>query len=199
MPLAAWRENSSRHVASLRRIRLLFFIAPVSSTITGRDYPQWTDLRKYVAELPVTLARLCLTYRRSIAAADGSVHWQSAIRAKSLPLTIPLALHHGHCAHEGQFMKYEQQSKTSGLSDVQTLRKRTGSSSRPAESSESSTVQRFVPVKRRSLRKPNAWVRRGRKGPMPRYQSRDRPIDELISTLNRPTTGSFGGRGHARR
>src|ERR1039458_4009136 len=54
MPLAAWRENSSRHVASLRRIRLLFFIAPVSSTITGRDYPQWTDLRKYVAELPVT-------------------------------------------------------------------------------------------------------------------------------------------------
>src|ERR1017187_6248862 len=56
MPLAAWRENSSRHVASLRRIRLLFFIAPVSSTITGRDYPQWTDLRKYVAELPVTLA-----------------------------------------------------------------------------------------------------------------------------------------------
>src|ERR1019366_6352407 len=55
MPLAAWRENSSRHVASLRRIRLLFFIAPVSSTITGRDYPQWTDLRKYVAELPVTI------------------------------------------------------------------------------------------------------------------------------------------------
>src|ERR1019366_3099766 len=55
MPLAAWRENSSRHVASLRRIRLLFFIAPVSSTITGRDYPQWTDLRKYVAELPVTM------------------------------------------------------------------------------------------------------------------------------------------------
>src|SRR5450631_1558105 len=54
MPLAAWRENSSRHVASLRRIRLAFFIAPVSSTITGRDYPQWTDLRKYVAELPVT-------------------------------------------------------------------------------------------------------------------------------------------------
>src|ERR1035441_8173680 len=54
MPLAAWRENSSRHVASLRRIRLVFFIAPVSSTITGRDYPQWTDLRKYVAELPVT-------------------------------------------------------------------------------------------------------------------------------------------------
>src|ERR1039457_6535369 len=53
-PLPAWRENSSRHVASLRRIRLLFFIAPVSSTITGRDYPQWTDLRKYVAELPVT-------------------------------------------------------------------------------------------------------------------------------------------------
>src|ERR1017187_10955447 len=58
MPLAAWRENSSRHVASLRRIRLLFFIAPVSSTITGRDYPQWTDLRKYVAELPVTAQRL---------------------------------------------------------------------------------------------------------------------------------------------
>src|ERR1035441_9658288 len=58
MPLAAWRENSSRHVASLRRIRLLFFIAPVSSTITGRDYPQWTDLRKYVAELPVTLNAL---------------------------------------------------------------------------------------------------------------------------------------------
>src|ERR1035441_5694661 len=57
MPLAAWRENSSRHVASLRRIRLLFFIAPVSSTITGRDYPQWTDLRKYVAELPVTGGR----------------------------------------------------------------------------------------------------------------------------------------------
>src|ERR1035441_4841669 len=57
MPLAAWRENSSRHVASLRRIRLLFFIAPVSSTITGRDYPQWTDLRKYVAELPVTRGR----------------------------------------------------------------------------------------------------------------------------------------------
>src|ERR1035437_9065224 len=57
MPLAAWRENSSRHVASLRRIRLLFFIAPVSSTITGRDYPQWTDLRKYVAELPVTYPR----------------------------------------------------------------------------------------------------------------------------------------------
>src|ERR1039457_6980508 len=57
MPLAAWRENSSRHVASLRRIRLLFFIAPVSSTITGRDYPQWTDLRKYVAELPVTRKR----------------------------------------------------------------------------------------------------------------------------------------------
>src|ERR1017187_883903 len=54
MPLAAWRENSSRHVASLRRIRLVFFIAPVSSTITGRYYPQWTDLRKYVAELPVT-------------------------------------------------------------------------------------------------------------------------------------------------
>jgi hypothetical protein len=93
-------------------------------------------------------------------------------------------------------MKYEQQSKTSGLSDVQTLRKRAGSSSRPAESSESSTVQRFVPVKRRSLRKPNAWVRRGRKGPMPRYQSRDRPIDELISTLNRPTTGSFADRRH---
>src|ERR1019366_4678561 len=58
MPLAAWRENSSRHVASLRRIRLVFFIAPVSSTITGRDYPQWTDLRKYVAELPVTYYRL---------------------------------------------------------------------------------------------------------------------------------------------
>src|ERR1022692_5353023 len=58
MPLAAWRENSSRHVASLRRIRLVFFIAPVSSTITGRDYPQWTDLRKYVAELPVTGVRL---------------------------------------------------------------------------------------------------------------------------------------------
>src|ERR1019366_6871045 len=58
MPLAAWRENSSRHVASLRRIRLVFFIAPVSSTITGRDYPQWTDLRKYVAELPVTSLRL---------------------------------------------------------------------------------------------------------------------------------------------
>src|ERR1039458_558904 len=58
MPLAAWRENSSRHVASLRRIRLVFFIAPVSSTITGRDYPQWTDLRKYVAELPVTLCLL---------------------------------------------------------------------------------------------------------------------------------------------
>jgi hypothetical protein len=38
-PLAAWRENNSRHVASLRRIRLAFFIAPVSSTITGRDYP----------------------------------------------------------------------------------------------------------------------------------------------------------------
>src|SRR5450759_4673135 len=54
MPLAAWRENSSRHVASLRRIRLVFFIAPVSSTITGRDYPQRTDLRKYLAELPVT-------------------------------------------------------------------------------------------------------------------------------------------------
>src|ERR1019366_3371916 len=53
-PLAAWRENSSRHIASLRRIRLVVFIAPVSSTITGRDYPQWTDLRKYVAELPVT-------------------------------------------------------------------------------------------------------------------------------------------------
>src|ERR1039458_3592052 len=61
MPLAAWRENSSRHVASLRRIRLVFFIAPVSSTITGRDYPQWTDLRKYVAELPVTHLRLYLS------------------------------------------------------------------------------------------------------------------------------------------
>src|ERR1035437_7779466 len=60
MPLAAWRENSSRHVASLRRIRLVFFIAPVSSTITGRDYPQWTDLRKYVAELPVTVEETCL-------------------------------------------------------------------------------------------------------------------------------------------
>src|ERR1019366_8595935 len=63
MPLAAWRENSSRHVASLRRIRLLFFIAPVSSTITGRDYPQWTDLRKYVAELPVTSARRRSSWR----------------------------------------------------------------------------------------------------------------------------------------
>jgi hypothetical protein len=39
MPLAACRENNSRHVASLRRIRLVFFIAPVSSVITGRDYP----------------------------------------------------------------------------------------------------------------------------------------------------------------
>src|ERR1022692_3370087 len=62
MPLAAWRENSSRHVASLRRIRLLFFIAPVSSAITGRDYPQWTDLRKYVAELPVTAEALTIYY-----------------------------------------------------------------------------------------------------------------------------------------
>src|ERR1017187_2739333 len=57
MPLAAWRENSSRHVASLRRIRLVFFIAPVSSTITGRDYSQWTGLRKCVAALPDTMAR----------------------------------------------------------------------------------------------------------------------------------------------
>jgi hypothetical protein len=35
MPLAAWRENSSRHVASLDRIRLAFFIASIPSAITG--------------------------------------------------------------------------------------------------------------------------------------------------------------------
>src|ERR1022692_135085 len=76
MPLAAWRENSSRHVASLRRIRLVFFIAPVSSTITGRDYSQWTGLRKCVAALPVTLAR---HEWHSLAGAYG-VGWLEVVR-----------------------------------------------------------------------------------------------------------------------
>jgi hypothetical protein len=35
MPLAAWRENNSRHVASLRRIRLAFSIASPLSAISG--------------------------------------------------------------------------------------------------------------------------------------------------------------------
>ena len=75
MPLAAWRENSSRHVASLRRIRLLFFIAPVSSTITGRGYPQWTDLRKYVAELPVTLKQQLIEPEFTQVPLDGFDDW----------------------------------------------------------------------------------------------------------------------------
>src|ERR1039458_4940391 len=86
MPLAAWRENSSRHVASLRRIRLVFFIAPVSSTITGRDYPQWTDLRKYVAELPVTLQRLLPLREREPYSAALDIRFASETQPDPNPL-----------------------------------------------------------------------------------------------------------------